>query len=180
MMKSYFKIILIGLFIGFTAFLQAQVLSFHHGKVAFYTSSMVSDIDAISEEVAVKLDLSTGTVDIKIPIQSFEFEYEMMQDHFNEEYLESDKYPDATFQGKVTQDLSNIVEKQEIDVSGALTIHGVSKEITFKATIEQKEGFTLVKCKFPIVFKDFKVEEPSILTKSVATDVEVKGVLYLN
>ena len=157
----------------------AQVLTFDHGKVEFHTSSIMSDIAADSEEIEVRLDLESGDVEIRLSIASFEFEYEMMQDHFNEEYLESDLYPDATFVGKIGQDISNIQEDMEVDVSGALTIHGVTKPKSFQATFSKKDGLTKVKCVFPIVFKDFKVDEPSILTKSVAKDVEVKGLLYL-
>lgn len=159
--------------------IKAQVLSFDHGKIEFYTTTIVSDIEAVSETVEVKLDILSRAVELKIPIASFEFEYEMMQEHFNEEYLESEQFPDAIFKGKINQDISNLVEAVEVEVSGDLTIHGITKQTTFKATISQKEGFTLVKCKFPVVFKDFKVEEPSILSKSVAKEVTVKSILYL-
>lgn len=159
--------------------LSAQVLTFDHGKVEFHTSSIMSDIEAISTEIKVNLDIATGEFDLTIPIESFEFEYDMMQDHFNEEYIESHLYPNATFKGKVAQDISNITEAVEVDVSGDLTIHGITKITNFKATLSKSEGLTKVKCKFPVVFKDFKVEEPSILSKAVAKDVEVKGLLYL-
>jgi len=160
-------------------YVHGQVLSFDHGKVEFYTSSILSDIEATSEDLEVKLDLETGDVEIKIDIASFEFEYEMMQEHFNEEYMESDKFPHAVFIGKVEQDLSDIAQDHEVDVSGELTIHGIKKTTSFKASISKKEIFTVVKCKFLIVFKDFNVEEPSVLTKSLAKDVEQKSVLYL-
>lgn len=159
--------------------IQAQVLSFDHGGVEFYTSSIMSDIDALSEDVDVKLDLQSGDVEISIPIETFEFEYELMQEHFIEEYMESEKFPLATFKGKITQDLSGEFEAMAIDVSGDLTIHGVTKAIQFKANISKNMDYTIVKCKFPIVFKDFNVKEPAILSKSVAKDVEVKGILYL-
>ena len=159
--------------------IHAQVLSFDHGEIEFYTSSILSDIEATSDNAQVTLNLETGEVLLKIAIETFEFEYEMMQEHFNEEYMESDKFPEATFKGKINQGLSKYTDLMEVDVSGTLTIHGVSKKTAFKATIAKNEGFTVVKCKFPIVFKDFNVEEPSILTKSVAKDVELKSTLYL-
>lgn len=162
-----------------TAGVSAQILTFDHGKVEFHTSSIMSDIEAVSEDISVSLDLQSGAVKIGMSISSFEFEYEMMQEHFNEEYLESHIYPDATFTGKVIQDITNITQAVEVDVSGTLTIHGVTKPANFKATLSKVDGFTKVKCMFPIVFKDFGVDEPSILTKSVAKDVEVKGLLYL-
>lgn len=159
--------------------LQAQTLTFDHGKVDFYTSSILSDIEATSEDISVTLDISTGDVEISIPIESFEFEYEMMQDHFNEEYMESDQFPNATFTGKIGQDISDLKSELEVDVAGILTIHGIQKETSFKATLSMENEFTLVKCKFPIIFKDFNVEEPAVLSKSLAKDVELKSVLYL-
>jgi len=158
---------------------QAQTLTFDHGKVEFHTSSIMSDIEAVSEEIVMVLNVESGAFEIRIPIASFEFEYEMMQDHFNEEYLESDQYPDATFTGKIVQDISDFQEAIEVDVSGELTIHGVTKPTSFSATLSKKDELTKINCIFPIVFKDFDVEEPSILRKSVAKDVEVKGIVYL-
>jgi polyisoprenoid-binding protein YceI len=178
-MKSFLKYLLLVVVLFSVNTIQAQVISFHHGGVKFYTSSIMSDIDAISEDIDVKLNLQSGDVQITIPIESFEFEYELMQEHFVEEYMESEKFPSATFKGKIAQDLSGEFEAIEIDVSGNLTIHGVTKEIQFVANISKNTDYTIVKCKFPVVFKDFNVKEPAILSKSVAKDVEVKGNLYL-
>jgi len=179
MMKNFPKLFIVTLFLISVNFLTAQVLSLDHGKVEFYTSSILSDIEATSEEPNVSLDLETGEVEITIAIKSFEFEYEMMQDHFNEEYMESDKFPIAIFVGKVDSDIRDLSIETEVGVSGQLTVHGVSKDIKFKATLSKQDGFTKVKCKFPIVFKDYNIEEPSVLTKSVAKDVEMKSILYL-
>lgn len=175
-MRIYFilLVVLLSISIG-----QAQVLAFDHGKVEFHTSNIMSDIEAVSNELEASLDLESGTVDIRIPITSFEFEYEMMQDHFNEEYLESDRFPDATFKGNIVQDIGSIEGATQVDVTGALSIHGVTKSTSFTATLTQQDDFLKVKCVFPIVFKDFDVEEPSILVKTLAKDVEMKAILYL-
>ncbi len=173
------RFLVLTLLLASTSFVYGQILNFDHGKVAFHTSSIMSDIEASSEVMEVSLDIVSGAVELRIPISSFEFEYEMMQDHFNEEYLESDKFPDATFKGQIAQDISNIQESTEVDLSGQLTIHGVTKSTNFKATLAKQDGMTKVKCVFPIVFKDYNVDEPSILTKSVAKDVELKATFYL-
>ena len=170
---------LVGSILLFTTNVSAQVLHFDHGEVEFYTSSILSDIEASTDELEVSLNTETREVEISIEILSFEFEYEMMQDHFNEEYMHSDKFPTATFRGKIDQDISNLTSSVEMNVVGELTIHGITKDISFKATAAPKDDSILVKCKFPIVFKDFGVEEPSILKKSVAKDVEFKSILYL-
>ena len=160
------------------SFLSAQTLTLDHGEVEFYTSSILSDIEASSEDVEATIDLDSRAVEVKIPISSFEFEYEMMQDHFNEEYMESDKFPYATFIGTIDKNTSDLTTETEVGVSGNMTIHGVSKEINFIANISESGGFTKVKCKFTIIFKDYNIEEPSVLTKSVAKDVEMKSTLY--
>ena len=171
---SSFAFLLLNITVG-----QAQVLTFDHGKVEFHTSSIMSDIEAISEKMDVTLDLESGEAKINIPIASFEFEYEMMQDHFNEEYLESEHYPNATFSGKIDQDISAIQGHVDVQVSGLMTIHGVTKPMTLQTTISKKDDLLRVRGVFTIVFKDFDVDEPSILTKSVAKDVEVKVLMYL-
>jgi polyisoprenoid-binding protein YceI len=159
--------------------LHAQVLSFDHGKIEFYTSTVISDIEAVTEKMVVKLDVQTGNIEVRVDIKSFEFEYETMKEHFNEDYMESDKFPQATFKGKITQDISNFDDEVKVDASGEMTIHGVTKEIKIKASISKKEDFTVINCKIPVVFKDYNVDDPSILTKSVAKDVLIAGTLYL-
>ncbi|NQU55176.1 MAG: YceI family protein [Bacteroidetes bacterium] len=159
--------------------LQAQMLSFDHGKIELYTASVLSDIDGVTEKANVKLDIQTGNIEVTIDIKSFEFEYELMQEHFNEKYMESDKFPQAIFKGKISQDISVITDELKVDATGELTIHGVTRKIEVKAIISKKEGYTIVKSKIPVVFKNYKVDEPSILTKSIAKDVEIKSTFYL-
>ena len=168
-----------GILLSFSC-LKAQILRFDHGTIEFYTGTVVSDIEAISEKADVALNLETGEISVVINIESFEFEYELMQEHFNAKYLESDKFPKSTFKGKIVQDISNGIENEtKVDVSGKLTIHGVTKDIKFKADLSKQGDFTIVKTKIPIVFKDYNIEDPSILTKSVAKEVEVKCSIYL-
>ena len=175
-MKQY--LILAGLLFSLNN-LNAQILSFDHGKIEFYTATSLSDIEAVTKKALVKLDIQTGNVEVTININSFEFDYDLMQDHFNEKYMESDKFPQATFKGKISQDISNIKEEVEVNATGELTIHGVTRKIEVKANVSKKEGYTIIKSKIPVVFKNYNVDEPSILTKSVAKDVEIKSILYL-
>lgn len=160
--------------------INAQVLTFDHGEIEFYTATVVSDIEAVTNKADVNLNIKTGQVTVSINIKSFEFESELMQEHFNEKYMESDKFPKATFNGKVLQDISGGIDKDmTVDVSGELTIHGITKDIKFKANLSNQDNFTVVKTKIPVIFKDYKIDDPSILTKSVASDVEIKSTLYL-
>ncbi|MBN2636944.1 MAG: YceI family protein [Prolixibacteraceae bacterium] len=159
---------------------KAQELIFDHGTIEFYTSTVVSDIEAVSEKAEVKLNLATGEVTVTIDIESFEFEYELMREHFNEKYMETQKFPKSIFKGKIAQNISDGIENEmEVDVSGKLTIHGVTNEIKFLAKLSKQAEFTVVKAKIPVVFNDYGIEDPSILTKPVAKEVEIVGTLYL-
>lgn len=175
-MKPY---LIIAGFLFLISTVHAQNLSFDHGEIEFYTASIMSDIEAVTEKADVKLDIQTGEFEVTLSIQSFVFEWETMQEHFNEKYMESDKFPQATFKGKILEDISDITEEVEVNAQGKMTIHGVTKEIQVKAKISKKEDFTVVQSKIPVVFKDYNVKDPSILSKSVAKDVLIKGTLYL-
>ena len=180
MMINSAKYLLLVVFVLVFGFSKAQILTFDHGEIEFYTSSVLSDIEAVSDEVSVNFNPETGEIDVSIDIMSFKFEYDLMKNHFNQKHMETDKFPVATFKGKVKQDLSAGIENEtEVDASGDLTIHGVTNKVSIKANISKEGEFTVVKSKFIIVFEDYNVDEPSILTKSVAKDVEVKSTLYL-
>ncbi len=180
MMINSAKYLLLTVFVLVFGFSKAQILTFDHGEIEFYTSSVLSDIEAVTDKASVNLNLETGKIDVSIDIMSFEFEYDLMKNHFNEKHMETDRFPVATFKGKVEQDLSAGIENEtEVDASGDLTIHGVTNKVSIKANISKEGEFTVVKTKMPVVFEDYNVDEPSILTKSVAKDVEVKSTLYL-
>lgn len=180
MMINPVKYFLVTVFVLIFGFTRAQILTFDHGEIEFYTSSVLSDIEAVADKATVNFNVETGEIDVLIDIMSFEFEYDLMKNHFNEKHMETDRFPTATFKGKVEQDLSAGIENEtEVDASGDLTIHGVTKRVSIKANISNEGEFTVVKTKIPVVFEDYNVDEPSILTKSVAKNVEVKGTLYL-
>lgn len=159
--------------------LHAQVYSFDHGKIEFYTETVLSDIEAFTEEASVNLDVQTGNVDVSVNIDSFEFDYELMQEHFYEKHLEGDKYPRAVFSGKVLTDISGNFVKIDADLSGLLTIHGITREVKFKAQLSKENGYIVVKCKIPVIFADYNVDEPTILSKPVAKDILISSTLYL-
>src|SRR5215210_2804803 len=97
-MKKY-SLILATLFLATTAFSQRYMT--RTGKVTFFSSTPLENIEAINNEMACAIDSKSGDVAFQVPIKSFKFEKALMQEHFNENYLESDKYPKAEFKGKV-------------------------------------------------------------------------------
>src|SRR6478736_5684925 len=103
--------------------------SVESGQVKFFSKAPLEDIEAKNNKVKAVINDSTGDVAILIPIKSFVFKKSLMQEHFNENYMESDKYKDASFKGKLTERLMlKPGERKEIAVTGQLTIHGVSQQ----------------------------------------------------
>lgn len=148
-----------------------------NGFISFFSSTPVEDIKAENKTVGSVLDLKTGNIIFKIQIKDFEFPKSLMQTHFNENYLESDKYPVATFKGSIkdfkTPDFSSQKEVK-ITVTGTLTMHGVSKEVEIPGVLK-KDGKDMITgiADFQIAVADYDIEIPSIVITNIAEIVDV-------
>ena len=114
-----------------------------------------------------------GQVTFSLLIKGFRFKYAEMQDHFNDQYLESTKFPRADFKGIITNpgDVNFLKDgSYKVTVKGDLVMHGVSKNISANGVIEIKAGKPSVKASFVAVMKDFKIDAGSV-TDKVTIDV---------
>ena len=146
------------------------------GHIWFYSHAPLEDIEAHSRQAAAIIITAKGTIAVMIPIMSFEFKKTLMQEHFNENYMESAKYPKATFTGSINN-LSEINSKKngiyKTVVEGDLTIRNVTKHIKAEGTVEVKDGKCNVKSKFNILLKDYNISVESRFSKNIATIIEV-------
>ncbi len=147
-------------------------------KVSFFSSAPLEDIEAVSTRATSALNGSDGSIAFKIPIKSFEFPNKLMQEHFNENYMESDKYPEAQFAGKIVE-IDRIDLKKPADytvtVKGDMTIHGVKKPVETKGVLSIKPDGTIhANSKFPVAVADYNVKIPTMVVKNIAEVVEVK------
>ena len=98
-----------------------------------------------------------------------------MADHFNDDYLQSDKFPNATFEGKIANTIDYSKNgKYDISVDGKLTIHGVTKALKQKGTIEIKNGKITAKSTFSILLSDYGITVPNDYLKKISNTVELK------
>jgi len=160
--------------IAFTAFSQRYLTK--NGHIKFYSETPVETIEAHNRQVNSALDIETGDFVFKVLMKSFEFEKALMQEHFNENYVESDKFPNAMFKGKVvnTEDVDFSVNgKYNVVVEGDLTIHGVTNKIsekgTFTVTGENIEG----QAEFVLKPEDYKIKIPKTVINNIAEEIEV-------
>ena len=152
-----------------------------NGKVKFFSEAPLENIVAESNMTTSIFNEPTGEVAVLIPVKSFVFRKKLMQEHFNENYLESDKYPDASFTGKISLAKSlKEVASQVVNISGTLTIHGVSKQRDVNATLSvNADGALTAKGKFNVKLEDHNIKIPSLLFRNIAETVEVSFELQL-
>ncbi len=173
MKKLFFLAMLIMLA---SANLFAQKYITKNGKVSFYSDGEIEKIQATNDQVSAAIDTSTGDFVVKILVKSFEFEKALMQEHFNDDYMESDKYPNSTFKGKITN-LSDVNFSKDgtynANIQGSLTIHGVTKSVTEKGTLQIKDGKIIGTSKFDVTLSDYNVKIPSVVSKNIAKTVQI-------
>jgi polyisoprenoid-binding protein YceI len=164
-------------FLLITAFpANAQKYITKTGHIRFYSEAPLEKIEANNRQVNSALDVTTGGFVFKVLMKSFEFEKALMQEHFNENYVESDKYPNATFVGKITNLKDINLEKDGVydaTIGGKLTLHGVTKDITENGTFEVKQGKISGKAKFNLVLADFKITIPGTVGNNISKTIEI-------
>jgi polyisoprenoid-binding protein YceI len=151
-----------------------QIYSFEESKVHFFSDAPLEDIEANGKDVKGLLDVSKNQFSIKMAIKSFQFEKELMQEHFNENYMESTKYPNSTFKGNLegSYDLAKDGE-YNITAEGELEIHGVAQKRKIPVNIKVKDGKVSLISKFKVKIEDHKIEVPKMLFQKIAEEVEV-------
>lgn len=152
----------------------AQKYQLASSQVSFFSSAPVEDIEAKTSKTRSLLNSKTGELAFVIPIRSFGFDKQLMQEHFNENYMESEKYPEATFKGKLTGYERDKKGKQPVVARGEMTIHGVSRSIEAEGVIEFKGKDLFVEATFPVKVADHDIEIPQVLFYNIAEVVEVK------
>lgn len=143
-----------------------------NGYVRFFSEAPLENIEAVNNDGLSVFETSTGRIAFTIPIKDFEFAKQLMQQHFNENYLESDKYPTSTFSGKI-QGYSDMEEKQELTARGELTIHGVTKEVTIEGEGKKTGDKIMLEASFPVQLEDFNIKIPKVVMFNIAEVVDV-------
>lgn len=171
------KNILILFFLLATGYsVNAQKYMTKNGYIGFYSHTPMEDIKADNNQVAGVIDTGTGEMVFQVLIKSFHFERALMEEHFNENYMESEKYPKATFKGKIAN-LSTVsfskIGTYDVTVEGDLTLHNVTNRVSVKGTIEVITGGINANSKFNIVPEDYKIEIPSVVREKINKNLEV-------
>lgn len=156
---------------------KSQVYYTKNGNISFYSKSVIQDIEAENNQVISVLNTQTGELQFSLLSNAFHFPKAKMEEDFNDNYIESNKYPRSTFKGKITN-LNEVNFSKDgsykVTVNGDLMIHGVTKNITSPATITIRNGNISGSATFHVLVKDYKIDIPSIVANKVAENIEIK------
>ena len=162
--------------LGLSVSAMAQKYITRTGKVTFFSSTPVENIEAFNNETSCVMDGKTGDLLFIVPVKSFKFEKALMQEHFNENYMESDKFPKADFKGKV-MNMADVNLKKDgvynVKVAGKLTIHGVTKDVTMPGTITVKGTSVTANSKFSVSPTAYGIKIPGMVASKIAEQIEV-------
>ena len=165
--------LIVFLFLLFSVQIHAQKYIGKTGKISFFSKAPIEDISAVNNNVSAVYDSNTGEIMFRLKIIDFIFPKKLMQEHFNENYLESDIYPNSVFQGKVVDVDDNIKKTYDTRVEGNLTIHGVTNQISVIELIK-KEDIVDISANLMIRLEDYNIEIPSIMMYKIAEEIAIK------
>lgn len=161
---------------------RAQQFMTRSAHVDFFSSTPAEDISAVTEQASAVLDLASQNIAFQVPIISFHFEKALMEEHFNENYLESEKFPSATFTGKMSglNPDAAVGQEQPVTATGTLSIHGVDVERTVEGTAVRTAAGWNLEARFDVPTEDHKIPIPKLVRSKIAESISVTLQAELN
>tara|TARA_B110000438_G_scaffold288074_1_gene321084 strand:- start:262 stop:804 length:543 start_codon:yes stop_codon:yes gene_type:complete len=147
-----------------------------NGFVQFNASTPLEIINPINNHVSSVFNSENGEIVFQMNMISFKFEKALMETHFNEKYIESEKYPKSTFIGKIKDWNSNLLdgENHNVIAVGTITIHGIEKEIEVKGSIQKNNSKITIKSDFELIILDFEIKIPKLVRDKISKKVKVE------
>ena len=175
-MKNIYFILFTILFVN-QSFSQDKYLT-KEGFVSFFSHSLVEDIKADNNQVLSIIDIKTGEIAIQMLMKSFFFKKALMQEHFNENYVESNKYPKAKFNGKIINFTQLNEQINETEIKGVLLFHGKEKEISTLAIVDFQDEEIVLTGEFTVEVADFNIKIPSVVRNNIAKTIKISFELH--
>ncbi len=179
--RSIFKTVSFWLLLT-TALTAQDKFKTNSGDVEFYSSTPLEDILASNGDVNAILESRSGKFAVVMLVSEFQFEKKLMQEHFNENYMESDLYPKAYFSGTIEAfDLNGLgKDPLELNIEGKINIHDVSRPLNTRVNVSRVDSQIRLVSSFLIRPEDHDIDIPKIVFKKIAQEVEVSVDLLLS
>jgi len=146
------------------------------GKIDFYSKAALEDIEAKNKTASALLDPKTGSLQFSVLMKSFDFEKALMQEHFNSDYVESDKYPKSEFKGSITNNSEVNYSKAgtyNVKVKGELTLHGVTRNVETNGTIKVESDHLEATSSFDILLSDYNIKLQSVVKNRISKTIKI-------
>ena len=145
-----------------------------NARITLFSTALIEDIKATTAAGMSVYNASTGELDFSVPISAFQFEKAFMQQHFNSDYMESDKYPRAIFKGKIQEHIDVAREgTYPVNVTGDLTVHGITQKRTIPGSVTIKNGILSMASEFMVKCADHHIDIPQILFYHIAESIKI-------
>jgi hypothetical protein len=185
MKKSIFALAFIALQVSF----YAQIYKAKDGAtlISFFSEAPLENIEASNKGAIIVLNTTTNDIQLRVSIQNFKFKNSLMEEHFNENYMETDKkgpndangsatYPNrnAVFKGKINEKIDYTKDgEHKVTVPGKMELHGVTRDVVLEGTVTKSGTEIILSSKFKIKVSDYNIKVPSMYVKNIAEDVDV-------
>lgn len=145
-------------------------------SVKFFSTMPLENISAVNNQGLSIIDLKTGIIECSVLLKGFIFPNALMQEHFNENYVESDKYPRAYFKGTIQPFNEIRLDKDavyKLSVKGTMQLHGKSKEINTNAQLQIKDGKIIGDAVFDLLLEDYSIQIPKLVKDKIAKNISI-------
>lgn len=157
-----------------TLVVSAQKFLTEKGTISFFSDAAIEDIKAENTMVGSLFNSATGELVFIVKIKDFIFPKALMREHFNEKYMETEKFPKSLFTGKLKGYDVAVKGEQNVTATGKLTIHGITRDVQVPGTIVFDSGKAMMKGKFMVALKDYDIKIPKLVWQNIAEEIEVK------
>jgi hypothetical protein len=167
---------------------QASIYTAKSGatQISFFSEAPLENIEAVNKGAIIVLKTSSNEIQVRVTMQNFKFKNSLMEEHFNENYMETEKkvtdekgtttFPNryAEFKGKINEPIDYTKEgENKVTVTGKMTMHGVTKDVTIDGTLNKKGTELMLNSKFKVKVTDYNIKVPSMYVKNIAEVVDV-------
>ncbi|MFC2175686.1 YceI family protein [Bacteroidota bacterium] len=152
-----------------------QIFVSDSSRVVFYSHTPIEDIEAYNEAGTSILNIAKSEATFRVPIRGFQFAHALMQEHFNENYMDSEKFPHATFKGKLSDLLNVTIDTlYHVAATGLMNIHGVDYAAPYTGTLETRGDTIFINSEFSVFLSHHNIKVPRVVFSNIAEEIKVK------
>lgn len=162
--------------------MNAQIFKAKEGgtSITFFSKAPLENIEATNKSALIVLNSVTNDIQIRLSVQNFKFKNALMEEHFNENYMETEKFPNASFLCKINEKVDYLKDGEtKVTVTGKMEIHGITKDETYEGSIKKNGNELMLYCNLRVKLVDYNIKVPALYVKNISEiiDIDVKTIL---